>query len=316
MEIIIGIVILILFFWLILSIPNQYKERKGEVRDRTNQQIEQDEKYEIESYADFSISEIDVSKDNLTQGFELFIKAMRIFISSEMSKVFGKNWEIDYFNTLTEKQKISWTKNKNEGKRNINLIDFSNLSGFALNQKELLRGFAGKYTNILPAKFSEINEMKNRHHQIQDLNEYKKSDKVFFHMQYFDETFFLMIDITKMFGMKKITDDIRELYGRSPWVDHTNRTDDHFIRRPSYIWEYEKLTFSKKKIDSLLPDEKFTIRVKKTKESFTMTKREFYRVFDNVVNSKTYLEKGYYSYTTIPRKAYIFYPLDDDMIST
>ena len=296
MEIIIGIVILILFFWVMLSIPNQYKERKGEVRDRTNQQIEQDEKYEIESYADFSISEIDVSKDNLTQCFELFIKAMRIFISSEMSKVFGKNWEIDYFNTLTEKQKISWTKNKNEGKRNINLIDFSNLSGFALNQKELLRGFAGRYTNILPAKFSEINEMKNDHSQIQDLNQEK-----------IDKAIIRLIDITNMFGMNKITEDIRKLYGRYPWVVHNTTLINPIIHRgPSYMWEYEKLTFPKQKIDPLLEHEKFTIRVKKTKESFTMTKKEFYRVFDNVVNSKTYLEKGYYSYTTIPRKAYQF----------
>ena len=78
------------------------------------------------------------------------------------------------------------------------------------------------------------------------------------------------------------------------------------INNTPNCWEYSTLYFSKKKIDPLLEDQKFTIRVKKTKESFTMTKREFYRVFDNVVNSKTYLEKGYYSYTTIPRKAYQF----------
>ena len=201
MEIIIGIVILILFFWLILSIPNQYKERKGEVRDRTNQQIEQDEKYEIESYADFSISEIDVSKDNLTQGFELFIKAMRLFISTEMSRVYGENWEVEYVSALNEKQKLSWIRNKNEGKTGTDLIDFSNLFGFALNQKDLLRGFAGKYTNNLPAKFSEINDVRNDHAHYHELDQ-EKADKAFLHM----------IDITRMFNMLDVLEKIRKFY--------------------------------------------------------------------------------------------------------
>ena len=66
-------------------------------------------------------------KQNLNQALELFITAMRIFISTEMSKIYGEKWEVEYFNTLNEKQKISWVRNENEGKRTIDLIDFSNL---------------------------------------------------------------------------------------------------------------------------------------------------------------------------------------------
>ena len=33
-------------------------------------------------------------KQNLNQALELFIKAMRIFISTEMSRVYGENWEV------------------------------------------------------------------------------------------------------------------------------------------------------------------------------------------------------------------------------
>ena len=78
---------------------------------------------------------------------------------------------------------------------------------------------------------------------------------------------------------------------------------------PNY-WEYSTLYFSKKKIDPLLEDQKFTIRVKKTKESFTMTKREFYRVFDNVVTSDSYKVNGSYTYSNIPQKAYQFLSTD------
>ena len=113
----------------------------------------------------------------------------------------GKNGRLNILVHSTEKQKISWTRNKNEGKRPIDLIDFSNLSGFALNQKELLRGFAGKYTNNLPAKFSEINDMRNDHAHYYDLDQ-EKVDKAFLHM----------IDITRMFNMLDVLEKIRKFY--------------------------------------------------------------------------------------------------------
>ena len=228
------------------------------------------------------------NKQNLNQALELFIKAMRLFISTEMSRVYGENWEVEYLSTLNEKQKLSWIRNKNEGKTGTDLIDFSNLFGFALNQKDLLRGFAGKYTNNLPAKFSEINDVRNDHAHYHELDQ-EKADKAFLHM----------IDITRMFNMPDVLEEIRKFYRGISKINNT----------PNY-WEYSTLYFSKKKIDPLSEDQKFTIRVKKTKESFTMTKREFYRVFDNVVNSNAYKIGGVFTYPTIPKKAYQFLSTD------
>ena len=243
-------------------------------------------------------------KQNLNQALELFITAMRIFISTEMSKIYGEKWEVEYFNTLNEKQKISWVRNENEGKRTIDLIDFSNLFGFALNQKDLLRGFAEKYTNNLPAKFSEINDVRNDHAHYHDLDQ-EKVDKAFLHM----------IDITRMFNMPDVLEEIRKFYRGvsdikiTPIIE-TEEKAKGGINNTSYYWEYSTLYFSKKKIDPLSEDQKFTIRVKKTKESFTMTKREFYRVFDNVVNSNAYKIGGVFTYPTIPKKAYQFLSTD------
>jgi len=41
-----------------------------------------------------------------------------------------------------------------------------------------------------------------------------------------------------------------------------------------------------------------------------MTKREFYRVFDNVVTSDSYKVNGSYTYSNIPQKAYQFLSAD------
>ena len=244
------------------------------------------------------------NKQNLNQALELFIKAMRLFISTEMSRVYGENWEVEYLSTLNEKQKLSWIRNKNEGKTGTDLIDFSNLFGFALNQKDLLRGFAGKYTNNLPAKFSEINDVRNDHAHYHDLDQ-EKVDKAFLHM----------IDITRMFNMLDVLEKIRKFYRGvsdikiTPIIEREDKAKGGINNTPNY-WEYSTLYFSKKKIDPLSEDQKFTIRVKKTKESFTMTKREFYRVFDNVVNSNAYKIGGVFTYPTIPKKAYQFLSTD------
>ena len=244
------------------------------------------------------------NKQNLNQALELFIKAMRLFISTEMSRVYGENWEVEYLSTLNEKQKLSWIRNKNEGKTGTDLIDFSNLFGFALNQKDLLRGFAGKYTNNLPAKFSEINDVRNDHAHYHELDQ-EKADKAFLHM----------IDITRMFNMLHVLEKIRKFYRGvsdikiTPIIEREDKAKGGINNTPNY-WEYSTLYFSKKKIDPLSEDQKFTIRVKKTKESFTMTKREFYRVFDNVVTSDSYKVNGSYTYSNIPQKAYQFLSAD------
>ena len=176
--------------------------------------------------------------------------------------------------------------------------------GFALNQKDLLRGFAGKYTNNLPAKFSEINDVRNDHAHYHELDQ-EKADKAFLHM----------IDIIRMFNMPDVLEKIRKFYRGvsdikiTPIIEREDKAKGGINNTPNY-WEYSTLYFSKKKIDPLLEDQKFTIRVKKTKESFTMTKREFYRVFDNVVTSDSYKVNGSYTYSNIPQKAYQFLSTD------
>ena len=70
-----------------------------------------------------------------------------------------------------------------------------------------------------------------------------------------------------------------------------------------HYFDYARLTFMKKNIDSLNDDESFTIYVRNENETFTMTKKDFYETFLNVVNSKSY-KRGNYNYKKTPSKAY------------
>ena len=100
----------------------------------------------------------DNRRNNLDKALGQFIEAMRSFIIIEMGKVYGDNWDKEYYNGLTDFQKESWEIAINQGKTAKDLIDFHNLRGFALNQRELLRKFFGRDTNNLPTEFSKIAE--------------------------------------------------------------------------------------------------------------------------------------------------------------
>lgn len=71
-------------------------------------------------------------------------------------------------------------------------------------------------------------------------------------------------------------------------------------------YEAKRLTFKRDVIEPLKKDEKFSIYLSTSKETFTMSKRDFYDVFSNVVSSDSYLVSGIYSYTITPKKTYQF----------
>ena len=59
------------------------------------------------------------------------------------------------------------------------------------------------------------------------------------------------------------------------------------------------------KYDHVNMEDVFTIYVSNSNETFSMSKNDFYKTFDNVVNSKSY-KRGNYNYSKIPSKAYEF----------
>lgn len=82
-----------------------------------------------------------------------------------------------------------------------------------------------------------------------------------------------------------------------------NSLSKDIIGKVNYF-EYSRLTFNKSFIEPLNLDDDFSIHVSSTNETFTLTKRDFYTTFNNVVSSDSYKIKGIYSYTKIPQKTY------------
>ena len=70
---------------------------------------------------------------------------------------------------------------------------------------------------------------------------------------------------------------------------------------PVRTYKFSRLCFKREAIESLGPNDLF--RVETPLGSFQMTKSDFYRVFPNVVKSRSYLEGGLYHYRTLPSQA-------------
>ena len=74
-------------------------------------------------------------------------------------------------------------------------------------------------------------------------------------------------------------------------------------------WKSPRLRFYRDRIEPLDSLDRF--RIETPNGAFEMTKSDFYRVFHNVARSRSYLDSGYYHYSSIPRKAWPFLVNDE-----
>ena len=140
------------------------------------------------------------NRNNLDKALGQFIEAIRLFLVAELKREYGKSWELEYYNALSEKQKSDWDNQSKSGRDTSSLIDYNNLGTFAIKQKKFLQKFFGRDANNLPSKFNEITDARN----------------MFAHYDNWDndiaETAFLhMIAIAKTLSMNELEDEIRNL---------------------------------------------------------------------------------------------------------
>lgn len=76
-------------------------------------------------------------------------------------------------------------------------------------------------------------------------------------------------------------------------------------RRPAAQWESSQLTFFRHRIESLKPNDVFSI-VLEGHGTFQITKAEFQRVFNNVIMNAEYRNQGVFKYDEIPEAARAF----------
>jgi predicted AAA+ superfamily ATPase len=106
-------------------------------------------------------------KDNLHKGLGLFIEAIRLYVVALLHEKHEENWAIAFAETLYDDQKTLWKTHLENGRTPESLIDFGNLKGFAIKNKDLLKRDFGNKTGKLGTWFAEINEVRNEvaHHQ-------------------------------------------------------------------------------------------------------------------------------------------------------
>ena len=103
---------------------------------------------------------MDNKETNLDKALNEFINAMRLFISTELIIENGDDWEEKYVETLYDQQKRSWKDNRSDVQNPSKLIDFGNLSPFAIKSKFFYR-FVNRGARNFPSKFIDISQARN-----------------------------------------------------------------------------------------------------------------------------------------------------------
>jgi len=137
-------------------------------------------------------------ENNLDKALDMFINAMRLFISTELKRKYGDDWEKIYFETLNDQQKKNWGSNR-DIKNQITLIDFGNLYNFAIKQK-FFRDFVDRGAGNFPSRFSDIYQARNMRAHYQDFDQDKS-----------DLAYAQMLFIAKKLDMDELENDIRQL---------------------------------------------------------------------------------------------------------
>lgn len=100
-------------------------------------------------------------EERFNRALREFINALRLHISGKLGNELDGKWEDRYVETLLNHQQEGWRLGRNNGTDPIQLIDYGNLTSFALNNKEFFRGDFGHRINNLPTYFTDINAARN-----------------------------------------------------------------------------------------------------------------------------------------------------------
>src|SRR5690625_3917747 len=144
---------------------------------------------------------MEIQRNNLDRALGLFIEAMRMFISLEMAKEYGKSWDQEYYDCLNDHQKRDWDNQARAGKNPEQMIDFHTLGVFAIRKRDFFRKFFGnRESGNLTTKFNEIADARNMFAHYDEWDE-DKADLAFGHM----------IGISKSLEMTELEEELRNV---------------------------------------------------------------------------------------------------------
>lgn len=139
--------------------------------------------------------------DNLNKGLRLFIEVFRPYVVSFLVNKFGDNWDEDFAENLSPKQRENWEKDLQKGIKPENLIDFQYLKKFALDNKKSLQEDFGYIAHSLPTWLSEIYEARNGVAHYDNTLEETKALKAWIHLR----------EIAKLIGNDELEQQLSNL---------------------------------------------------------------------------------------------------------
>jgi len=112
-------------------------------------------------------------QDNLYKALGIFIESMRGYIVRLLKQQKGKKWFEWYYDSLYPAQRDSWIDEMQKGREAKSMIDYSNLKGFSLCFKDILRNDFDRKVNNLPTWFDELAEVRNKCQHYQPVDEFE-----------------------------------------------------------------------------------------------------------------------------------------------
>lgn len=165
-------------------------------------------------------------RNNLDRALAMFIEAMRMFISLEMAREYGKSWDQEYYEALSDHQKRDWDNQARGGKDPEQMIDFHTLGIFAIRQRNFLKKFFGhRESGNLATKFNEIADARNMFAHYDEWDK-DKAEMAFGHM----------IGIAKSLEMTELEDELRNLKDDVPvekQIEQQIEEEKEVVRTPS-----------------------------------------------------------------------------------
>lgn len=159
-----------------------------------------------------------MNRQNLDKALALFIDALRTYLPAELKKKYGKLWDHEYYETLSDNQKKSWEMQQNSDPRMM--IDFHSLRGFSIKQKKWLREIVGRDANRLPTKFEEIATARHMVAHYDEWDDHKAT------MAYHN-----MIAVTKIFNLTELEQAIQYLEQDKPVEEQIAETSPKVKRK-------------------------------------------------------------------------------------
>lgn len=168
-------------------------------------------------------------RKNLDKALGQFIESLRLYIPAMLKDEYGEQWDVEYYESLSDKQQENWQHQIDAGKSPVQLIDFHNLGGVAIRQKRIFKKYFQREANNLPTIFNQIADAR---HMVAHYDEWD-SDKA-------SLAFAQMVNFASKMQQEDLVQELKSLQENKKVVaqieEDIQTTQDVDLNEPAKAW--------------------------------------------------------------------------------